>query len=147
MDFSALLNKFESPLYQMAVAVILTFISGFIFKLLILSDTVSDSGVIFWECSFAILLGYMMFNCIYSFVAKDSLKYFRNSIFSFVVLAIVGGVLSSQLSGLNVDEAGSFRWLYLVFTFVYLVFVSIVNLIKKFMEYAMKQEGRLHGDN
>lgn len=44
------------------------------------------------------------------------------------------------------DEAGSFRWLYIVFALTYLVFISIVNMMRKIMEIAKKQDARLRGE-
>ncbi len=100
----------------------------------------------YWETSFAILMGFALFNSIFSLSYTNKNVYFRDSIFSFMGIAAVGGFLAYYFSGLTMDEAGSFRWLYIVFGFSYLVFISIVNLMRKIIEIVKKQDARLRGE-
>lgn len=109
------------------------------------TETLADKAA-YWEIAFAILMGYALFNSIFSLSYHDKTVYFRDSIFCFAALAAAGGFLASYFSGLTMDEAGSFRWLYFVFGFSYLVFISIVNLMRKIIEIAKKQDARLRGE-
>lgn len=104
------------------------------------------SAAVFWEVAFAILMGYALFNSIFSLAYKERGSYFRDSIFSFLAIGAAGGLMAYWYSGLGIDEAGSFRWLYVVFGFSYLVFISIVNLMRKIIEIVKKQDARLRGE-
>jgi hypothetical protein len=90
-----------------------------------------------WVVVCAMLLFYSLTNCILSFGTSSSMTYYLHSIISFALLLVVGGVIAWQISGVNIDDAGSMRWLYIVMTFSYLVLLSIVNLIK-FLVYLSK---------
>lgn len=116
-----------------------------ILKLSITMDTLADKAA-FWEVAFAILMAYALFNSIFSLSYPDKTVYFRDSIFCFAAVAAAGGFLAWYFSGLTMDEAGSFRWLYFVFGFSYLVFISIVNLMRTIIEIAKKQDARLRGE-
>ncbi len=142
----SIFQKQVHPFTQAAVAVGLNLIG-----ILLLSGTSADENVIeekvvFWELSFSILLAFMLFNSVFSLPYLKRMEYFRDSIFSFLGVAVIGGLLAHYVSGVSMDQAGSFRWMYIVFTLTYLVFISIVNLMRKIMEIAKRQDARLRGE-
>ena len=81
-----------------------------------------------------------------SLKAASMNKYWSRSIMAFMGLLVVSGLLATVFSGLSIDEAGSFRWLFVVLTFGYLVFLSIVRLMKKIVDIAIEQDDRLRGE-
>lgn len=134
------------PFYQLGVALILNIVGIVFLKSVSAGTDMIEEGVVFWELSFSILMAFMLFNAVFSIPYMKRGQYFRDSIFSFIGLAVAGGLLAHFLSGISMDNAGSFRWLYIVFTFTYLVFISIVNLMRKIMEIAKRQDARLRGE-
>jgi len=127
----SIFQKEIHPFKQAAFALVLNIIAILIVQGVSSGEEMVDKGVRSWEASFSILLAFMLFN----------------SIFSFLVVAALGGVLAHYVSGVSMDNAGSFRWLYIVFTFTYLIFISIVNLMRKLMDIAKKQDARLRGED
>jgi hypothetical protein len=99
-----------------------------------------------WEMAFSGILFFALFNAIFSLSSKDPNKYWMHSIFSFVGLVIASSVLAWLLSGLTMDEAGSFRWILMIFTFSYLLILTIVRAMRKIVGIAQKQDARLHGE-
>lgn len=93
-----------------------------------------------WMSVGAFMLTYAVFNSILSLVAKDAAKYWGQSIMSYLGLVFIGGGLAHLVSGLSLNEAGSFRWIFTVLSIGYLVFLSIVNLMKKIVEFAMRED-------
>ncbi|MBT8234518.1 MAG: hypothetical protein HKO66_10450 [Saprospiraceae bacterium] len=138
---NSIYNKRISPVHQGLAAL------GLLIVTMVITKIVSGDSIVYWELAFAILMGYALFNAIFSISFVERGIYFRNSIIGFILLGIIGGFLASLFSGLSVDEAGSFRWLYVVFTFSYLVFISIVNAMRKIIELAKKQDARLRGED
>jgi len=139
----SIFQKEVHPYYQVAIAVGLNLVGLLIIKLGMAEEASADDKVIYWEYSFSILLAFMLFNSVFSIPYKNRTQYFRDSIFSFMALAGFGGIVAYFFSGMSMDEAGSFRWLYFVFTFTYLVFISIVNLMRKIIEIAFSQDDLL----
>jgi hypothetical protein len=68
------------------------------------------------------------------------MKYWGRSIYSFAGLAAASGLLAWGLSGLSISEAGSYKWIYFVVTFGYLVFLSMIAFMKQIVEFAQKEE-------
>lgn len=99
-----------------------------------------------WQVILSFLLLFAIFNSLLSLGAKDGSQYYFKSMISFVLLAVIGGGLAYLFSGLTMEEAGAIKWMYFVFTFGYLVFVSIVQVMKKIVELAQKQDKRLRGE-
>jgi len=146
MPTQSIFQREIHPIYQAGVAI------GFnVLAILILNGTIDyetspDDGIVLWEISFSILLAFMLFNSVFSIPYNNRMQYFRDSIFCFMAVAAVGGLLASFLSGMSMDEAGHFRWLYIVFTFTFLIFLSIVNLMRKIVDIAKRQDARLRGE-
>lgn len=99
-----------------------------------------------WVFVLAMTLFYALFNSIFGLKSQKPVRYFGHSIYSYVGLLVVGSLLAWLFSGLTIDEAGSFRWLYVVLTFGYIIFIVISRLMKQIVEIAMKQDDRLRGE-
>jgi len=142
----SIFSKQIHPFRQLAVCAVLIIVIMLAIRMVSMYD-VEIKGSLYWESGMAILMGFALFNSIFSIPYKNRNVYFRDSIFSFMAVAAVGGLCAYWFSGLSMDEAGSFRWLYFVFGFSYLVFISIVNMMRKIIEIAKKQDARLRGED
>lgn len=100
-----------------------------------------------WTVSASVLLLFAVANSVLSLGANDITQYWNKSIYSFIILCVVGAGLAWLFSGLSISEAKSFKWIYIVFTIGYLLFLSIVNLMRKIVEIAQKQDKRLRGES
>jgi len=107
--------------------------AGFVFIALLLfigMGMIGSTNPLFpWVCVLAMMLFYALLNTVMSIPHKDLGNYWWKSILGYVMLAGLGGLVAYAASGLNIDDAGSSRWLYVVFTFGYLVFISIIQII------------------
>ena len=147
MTAKSVYNKEVSPYRQALVASVLQLIVLGITRMLMSGGQMNETPTLFWEIAFTIMMTYMLFSAMLSFPYKKRGEYFYKSIIGYVVVAFSGGFLADWLSGISMDEAGSFRWLYLLLTFCYLVFLSIANAMWKIIEMAKKQDSRLMGDD
>jgi MFS family permease len=93
-----------------------------------------------WLCAASFLLFFALFNSILSAAAPNMLKYWQRSIYSFMGLAIGSGLLAWAFSSLTISEAGSYRWIFIVVTVGYLVFLSMIAFLKKIVNFAQKEE-------
>jgi uncharacterized membrane protein len=100
-----------------------------------------------WIVMTAFILFFTIANSILSLRVENLNKYWAVSIISFVAILACSALTATLLSGLSIDEAGSFRWLFMVLTFGYLVFLSIVRLIRRIVEYAIKQDDQYDQNN
>lgn len=94
----------------------------------------------FWNVSASFLLFFSMLNSLLSLLAKSTDNYWGKSILSYLALAILGGVAAKIFSSLSINEAGTYRWLYIVLTAGYLVFLSIIRMVRKIIEYAQHED-------
>ncbi|MBK7427191.1 MAG: hypothetical protein IPI60_09250 [Saprospiraceae bacterium] len=95
-----------------------------------------------WVLAGSFILLFSMFNSVLFLNALSPAKYYRNSIYSFAGLAVLSGLSAYLISGLSLSEAGSFRWIFLVLTVGYIVFLSIVGAMKAIMELAKQKDTR-----
>jgi hypothetical protein len=99
-----------------------------------------------WLISSALMLFFGLFNSVFSLSAKKRFVYWRDSIYAYALLGVLGGLMAWGFSGLTIDEAGSFKWMYFIFTFSFIIFLTIINLMRKIVELAQKQDRRLRGE-
>ena len=134
---------FESkidPIYQAAG----TLVAVFIFQAIGSAVSMGTDDVVnnrwAWLCAASFLLFFALFNAIMSATSKQILKYWGRSLYSFMGLAIGSGLLAWAFSGIPIGQAGSYKWIFFVVTFGYLVFMSMIAMMKGVVEFAQKEE-------
>lgn len=93
-----------------------------------------------WSVGTAFLLLFAVFTSLMSLNADSSLQYWGRSVYAFLGLAFFNGLAAWLFSGVPLGEAHSYRWIYIVVTIGFLVFLSVVNLMKKIVQFAEKEE-------
>jgi len=93
----------------------------------------------------ASILFYAICSSVLSLRSPDMNRYWRDSILAFVGLTVLSAVAATVISGVGIDEAGSFRWIFVVLAIGFLVFLSIVRVMKRIVDIAIKQDERLRG--
>ncbi|MDO8971491.1 MAG: hypothetical protein Q7U74_12430, partial [Saprospiraceae bacterium] len=67
-------------------------------------------------------------------------KYWGASIYSYLALAFCTSMAAWGFSGIPLRDAGSYRWIYIVVTIGFIVFLSMVNMMKIIVKFAEKEE-------
>lgn len=142
----SIFEKDVNPLHQAGVALFFCLLFNLIWWGTRASGLMEFKQNFPWQNILSFLLLYAVANSILSFPAKEVMKYYSGSIFGFMALASLGGGMAYLFSGLSMEEAGSIKWVYFVFTFGYLVFISIVQMMRKIIEMAQRQDKKLSGD-
>ena len=93
-----------------------------------------------WSIGAAFMLFFAMFNSLLSLRADNFAKYWAASMYSFLALALSTSGAAWLFSGVPIDEAESYRWIYIVVTFGFLVFLSLVNFMKIIVRFAEREE-------
>ncbi len=93
-----------------------------------------------WSIGAAFMLFFAMFNSLLSLRADNFAKYWGASMYSFIALALGTGGAAWLFSGVPIGEAESYRWIYTVVTFGFLVFLSMVNFMKIIVRFAEREE-------
>ncbi|MBB4077828.1 MFS family permease [Lewinella aquimaris] len=104
------------------------------------TNTVGVSNRFPWLCAASFMLFFALFNAVLSASAPNTARYWGRSLYSFMGLALGAGLLAWAFSGLTISEAGSYRWIYLVVTVGYLVFLGMISLIKNVVNFAQREE-------
>jgi len=115
-----------------------------VFGKLGLADT--DNGTP-WLVACSMTFFYAIGNSVLSLAADDQNTYWWQSILTFVLLVVLGGTMAYLFSGVSMDEVGSYRWLYVVFTFGHVLFLTIGRTMKRLVTIAQKQDRKLRGED
>jgi hypothetical protein len=134
-----------SPFLQAGVVlgVILIFtLATTLFGSLGIADT--DEGTP-WLVACSMTFFFAIGNSILSLASDDQNTYWWQSILSYVLLALLGGAIAYLFSGATVGEVDSYKWLYVVFTFGHILFLTIVRSMKRIVNLAKKEDNKLRG--
>lgn len=133
-------NNAKDPVNQAIIVlsgILIVMIGAFI-----LSKFIADLVTLrfYWLTTTAFLLFFAVFNSVSSLATEDGVKFWGRSMYSYMSLAIVAGLLAWGFSGISIFEAGSYSWLFKVVTVVYIVFMTLVRSMKLIVEFAQKEE-------
>lgn len=147
LNQQSIFEKDISPFRQMLVIFILMLIAQLV---IFLFNYSSDSPILirnYYTTALSFVFLFAIFNPVLSLSTKDQNKYWMHSIISYVILCIAGICFAYLFSGQSIDEAGPFRWMYIVFSFGYLIFLGMLRAMKKIVILAQKQDKRLRGED
>ncbi len=143
MEKKSFFYKAYSPYLQSALIIALSFALMLIAFLLNLLGVLSVAPKFYWMISGACMLYFALFSSIFSLSTSNFNTYFLQSLLGFVGVAIVGSLLAWLFSGQSIDEAGSFRWIYFILTFCFILFLGIVNGMRRIVEFAQREDKKM----
>jgi hypothetical protein len=133
------LGKFGNPIVQATITMAAVVLVNVVAKLFAFAG--ANIEVRFpWLTAAAFMLVFALFNSIISLSSSSMLKYWSRSVYSFLGLGFASAMLAYLLSGLSLGEAGSYWWIFIVVAFGYLVFLSMMAMIRNIVEFAQKEE-------
>lgn len=130
----------NSPIVQATVVLALAVIIMTIVALVNLLYPKSFGTLVPWAIATAFMLFFAMMNSLLSLRADSFVQYWQKSMYSYMALALGTGLIAWAFSGVPIAEAESYRWIYLVISIGFIVFLTLVNLMKIIVKYAEKEE-------
>lgn len=121
-------------------------ILGLVVIVILLSKMVNSLGIIEvgerfpWMTAASFMLFFAVFNSVISLSSKNLNRYWGRSIMAFMGLAVTSGLVAYFFSSIAINDAGSYRWIYIVVTFGYLVFLSLMGVMRNIVEFAQREE-------
>ena len=139
-ESTSIFNKGLNPILQASI----TF--GGVIVFILCAKLVKLTGLIYvpdrfpWMTAASFLLLFAMFNSVFSLSAENVMKYWGKSIYSYLGLAFASGLAAYFFSAMSIDEAGSYRWIYVVLTIGYLIFLGMMAFMRRIVEFAQREE-------
>jgi drug/metabolite transporter (DMT)-like permease len=133
-------KKIDSPVAQAVVVLagaIVLMLGGW---LLTVTKIYPPEPLFAWSIAAAFMLLFALLNSLMSLRADSFAKYWGASMYSYIGLALCTSLAAWLFSGIPLREAGTYRWIYIVVTFGFLVFLSMVNFMKKIVQFAEREE-------
>ncbi|HMG16718.1 MAG TPA: hypothetical protein VK590_14780, partial [Saprospiraceae bacterium] len=131
-------DSIKIPKWQFVSCISGTILFSFVFWLFVKTGTMTDYLPFYWMSASAYLLLYAIFNSLIS-LTSDNSAYWGSSIVMFILLAVLAGGVAYGFSGISIYDAGSYSFIYIVISFGYLVFISIMGFVKKIVSFAQKE--------
>lgn len=139
MSQSTFLDKIKSPVLQ-AILVFFLVLALNIIVMFFSSAGVEVEQRLPWTLAATFILFFAIFNSLISLMTDNMDRYWTRSILSYVALAGAVALLAWGFSSLTINEAGSYKWIYIVLTFGYLLFLSMIGFMRKIVEFAQREE-------
>lgn len=133
-------SRIYNPFYQSGFVVCLVVFSMFVLKLLNVSHTAEINPSVYWVIGGAGLLFFGIFNSVISLQDGDMNVYWYKSFAAYAALLGITWLASQFLSGMSIDEAGTFKWIFFILTFAYLLFLSLMRAMRKVVSMAQEED-------
>ncbi|MEO6189488.1 MAG: hypothetical protein ABIO44_03060 [Saprospiraceae bacterium] len=143
----SLSNIKSKPLYQAGFCLLLAGILQLGYYALRHFQKVNSEPIEIWSLCPTLLLLYILINVVCGFNSEKINNYYRDSIYGFLGFLLLDIGLCNLLTGVAFDEVKSISQILFVFGIVYLVFMSILNLIRFIVALALKQDQRIQDEN
>lgn len=134
------LDKLDHPPMQAAATFVGALLIMGIGWAFMASGLVGTDRLFAWSIGAAFMLFFALMNSILSLRAASFVKYWGASIYSYLALGLGTSLLAWGFSGVPLREAGSYRWIYIVVTVGFIVFLTMVNFMKIIVRFAEKEE-------
>jgi uncharacterized membrane protein len=135
-----ILERAYSPLLQTSVVLSASFVGMFLLKIMAWTGLHAVDPMIYWIVAGTFLLFYALFNSILSLNCENITQYWSQSTGGYAVLMGLTGGVAWLLSGKSLGEADSFRWIFMVLTFGYLLFLCLTRAVRKIVRTAQKED-------
>lgn len=133
-------KKLDSPVIQAAVILTGAVVLMAFARLLDATGLMATDRLFPWSVAAAFMLLFALLNSLMSLRADSIYKYWAPSMYSYLGLALCTGLAAWVFSGIPLRDAGTYRWIYIVVTFGFLIFLSMVNFMKKIVQFAEREE-------
>lgn len=130
----------HKPPVQAAIVLAAGLILMFLAWLLTVLKIYEQEPLFAWSIAAAFMLLFALFNSLMSLRADNFAKYWGASMYSYMGLAFISGMAAWLFSGIPIREASSYGWIFIVVTFGFLVFLSMVNFMKRIVTFAEREE-------
>lgn len=137
---SSIFQKALNPFMQAGISLGLALFMLISSKLVKLTGIISVSERFPWTTAATFILFFAVFNSVFSLTTTDTRKYWGRSMYAFLAVVLISGSLAYLFSYIPLSEAGSYRWIFFVLSFGYLVFISIMMMARKIVEFAQREE-------
>ncbi len=141
-----LLTLALKPVYQVVFAAGISIILTLFDALFPVNNDFLEVNAGPWIVTTAMVLLFIITNTVVVLRIKELLPYWIQSIICFVALLAFSYGWSFLISGKHIDEVGSFRWIWMVLFMVYLVFFVIARSMKTIVDFAIRQDNKLRGE-
>jgi hypothetical protein len=100
------------------------------------------NSLLYWGIAGTCLLLFGMLSSMHSLKAVNMNQYWFQSTSGYIGLMLFAGLLAYLFSGISIMDAGFFKFIFMVVTFGYLSFLSIMRFVRKIVEIAKKEDDR-----
>jgi len=141
-----LIAIFQKPLNQAALIVVMSIIFTLVDFVLPHHNELFEVDAGSWIVGTSMIFCFIIINTIVALRSEPIMPYWSKSVMIFIGLLVFTYVWCYMLTGKHIDEVGSFRWLWIVLTIVYLVFFIIARTMKRIVDIANEQDKKLRGE-
>jgi len=138
--YNSVFERAMNPFIQ-CVMVFLSFVAILIVARMSVATGLFNKDITLpWTLAATALLFFVIFNSVFSLSAKNDNSYWTKSFVSFAIFAVLSGGVAYFVAGLTAEEVVPYKWIYIVISLVYLVFISIIGFMKRIVLFAQNEE-------
>lgn len=128
-----------NPITQGIFTLVGCFIAQTVFAAVAVSND-SFNKLNYWILAGSFLLLFSILNAAGLLQTKNVLKYWSRSIYAYTGMVILTSLCAYVFSGLWVTQASSIGWIIFIITMCYVLFLIIVYMMRKILQFAEQND-------
>ena len=93
-----------------------------------------------WMVVAAFALLFAISSSVFVAFNADFNAFFFKAVLSYLGVILLLSLTAYFITGISIGDAGFYKWIIYVISFCFLVFLSLVNAVKRIVDYAQKEE-------
>lgn len=135
-----------TPIKQVIVIACTIFLFILVARIPVWLGIMEEDPMTPWLIACSMTFFYAIANSVLSISTSDQNSYWWQSMLGYVAVAVLGGGFAYLISGVGMDEVGSFKWLFSMFAIGHVLFLAIARTMRKIVKIATDQDKKLRGE-
>lgn len=106
-----------------------------------------DDADTYWVIATSFTLLYTIFTSIACLPWDNQRKFLIEAIIVYAVILFLGGLIAYVFSGVSMDGVSGYRWLYIVFTISFVIFLGIARFVRRMVIITEKYDAKIQDQN
>ena len=132
-------DKLSDPINQ-AVIILTGCLFFQIFSLLLTANAVPENNTGPWIVAGASTLFYAFVNAVVSLQGEQIGTYFTRAVSGYFLMLLGSAAMAYAFAGFSAAGSASIRWIFIMITFSYFIFITIAFFMRKIINYAQRQD-------
>jgi Ca2+/Na+ antiporter len=108
-------------------------------KIAVSASGIEGNPLFPWLAAASCMLFFALVNSVFGLASKSYNDYWGKSMTAYIILTICSALTAYLISSVWINDASSYRWIFIVVTIGYIVFMAIIGMMRAIVRFAQSE--------